>query len=522
MECVKKLTAEEQNEIHSQLFKEDVEKEDKNPIRQLKLCCYKKCFKSSCWFSVVLEIKNEIFCLIDTPNKPEAQHLYNLCCNVIPHFWDVKPCHSAVFTDKVLTKLVELMRLYGNSWSVAHMCVSLPLPEDTMMILLASDPFKDHFTSTHHPKGYTLLHLVIEQKSIIACKAIMRCSDEYNLDPCFHVRDQESLIPIQRATKSNAKECLTYLLKSQSPHEAQQSSSFLRRGNVLDQFRKAIEDKKSDTVKTLLNTDPSLVHVPYVDGSVCLHKTRDHLTMVHLLDNGADDSTRNQENKTPLHAIIRHDHSVSGSSTSYEYKRTTKEKQNCVVALLAHGKCDINSKTNRGMTPLHLAVEGEDIFTLKALIIFGADLSCVNDYGQTPLDMAKQVAYQAAIDLLQSAIDNNQVISAEQVALNHVCFTKPLDDHTAAYASSIGPICTYTSPKKGDRVLCLDGGGIKGLVLIEMLAAIEHISGKRIVDLFDWIIGTSTGGILALALVYTDLSLGGLRSMYLSLKDKIF
>ena len=119
--------------------------------------------------------------------------------------------------------------------------------------------------------------------------------------------------------------------------------------------------------------------------------------------------------------------------------------------------------------------------------------------------MAKQVAYQAAIDLLQSAIDNNQVISAEQVALNHVCFTKPLDDHTAAYASSIGPICTYTSPKKGDRVLCLDGGGIKGLVLIEMLAAIEHISGKRIVDLFDWIIGTSTGGILALALVYSKL-----------------
>ena len=48
----------------------------------------------------------------------------------------------------------------------------------------------------------------------------------------------------------------------------------------------------------------------------------------------------------------------------------------------------------------------------------------------------------------------------------------------------------------------MDGGGIKGLVLIDMLSTIEKITGRRIVDLFDWIIGTSTGGILALALVY--------------------
>lgn len=57
--------------------------------------------------------------------------------------------------------------------------------------------------------------------------------------------------------------------------------------------------------------------------------------------------------------------------------------------------------------------------------------------------------------------------------------------------------------RKGDRVLCLDGGGIRGLILIELLSAIEEITGAKIVDLFDWIIGTSTGGILALAIVYS-------------------
>ena len=68
-----------------------------------------------------------------------------------------------------------------------------------------------------------------------------------------------------------------------------------------------------------------------------------------------------------------------------------------------------------------------------------------------------------------------------------------------------GHMCSGRSPH-GDRVLCLDGGGIKGLILIDMLITIERITNKRITELFDWIIGTSTGGILALAMVYSELN----------------
>ena len=51
-----------------------------------------------------------------------------------------------------------------------------------------------------------------------------------------------------------------------------------------------------------------------------------------------------------------------------------------------------------------------------------------------------------------------------------------------------------------DAVLCLDGGGIRGLVTLVLLDKIETLSGKKITEMFDWIVGTSTGGILALAL----------------------
>lgn len=50
------------------------------------------------------------------------------------------------------------------------------------------------------------------------------------------------------------------------------------------------------------------------------------------------------------------------------------------------------------------------------------------------------------------------------------------------------------------RLLCLDGGGIRGLVLVQMLLEIEQLSQTPISHLFDWIAGTSTGGILALAI----------------------
>ncbi len=50
------------------------------------------------------------------------------------------------------------------------------------------------------------------------------------------------------------------------------------------------------------------------------------------------------------------------------------------------------------------------------------------------------------------------------------------------------------------QILSLDGGGIRGLFSASILAALESDLGITIRDHFDLIVGTSTGGIIALAL----------------------
>ena len=48
-------------------------------------------------------------------------------------------------------------------------------------------------------------------------------------------------------------------------------------------------------------------------------------------------------------------------------------------------------------------------------------------------------------------------------------------------------------------VLCMDGGGVRGLVAITMLQFIEEKSEQELKNVFNFYGGTSTGGILALA-----------------------
>lgn len=75
--------------------------------------------------------------------------------------------------------------------------------------------------------------------------------------------------------------------------------------------------------------------------------------------------------------------------------------------------------------------------------------------------------------------------------------------------------------KKGGRLLCLDGGGIRGLVLVQTLLEIESVLQRSLLDSFDWVAGTSTGGILALGIA-AGKSLKECQALYFRIKEEAF
>src|SRR5690348_1812252 len=58
----------------------------------------------------------------------------------------------------------------------------------------------------------------------------------------------------------------------------------------------------------------------------------------------------------------------------------------------------------------------------------------------------------------------------------------------------------HSAARRPLRVLAIDGGGIRGILPAMLLSDLERRTNRPIIDLFDLIVGTSTGGLVALAL----------------------
>ncbi|XP_065359483.1 85/88 kDa calcium-independent phospholipase A2 isoform X2 [Calliphora vicina] len=120
----------------------------------------------------------------------------------------------------------------------------------------------------------------------------------------------------------------------------------------------------------------------------------------------------------------------------------------------------------------------------------------------------------------------NSVASLNSLGAEDAVSAKATSD-PAMTPSHSNPSLNSTTSQKGDkpycrgRVLCLDGGGIRGLLLVQMLLEIEKLSQTPIVHMFDWIAGTSTGGILALGLGCGK-TMRQCMGLYLRMKEQCF
>ncbi|XP_023935076.1 calcium-independent phospholipase A2-gamma [Bicyclus anynana] len=103
-----------------------------------------------------------------------------------------------------------------------------------------------------------------------------------------------------------------------------------------------------------------------------------------------------------------------------------------------------------------------------------------------------------------------------------------LEDSTTKHVKGIVnealALMGYTGPTKsrGPNILSIDGGGIRGIIAIEILRHLERLTGRRVQDLFDYIVGVSTGAIIAAVISSGVGNLDTANQMYHTLSKQMF
>lgn len=261
--------------------------------------------------------------------------------------------------------------------------------------------------------------------------------------------------------------------------------------------------------------------------------------MVELLFNlGCDLDLVSSTGLTPIHVML------------------VKDRVECLMELICYG-ADCNIGDDDGNTPLHMAVQRDDVDLVRNFIVFGTDVNKKNKQGVTPrhlLSISKGKNKEVILNMLHvsgakrcsasgkgcmagCAVEGGYngkadekwrpLFSLDKIALfddmlcTVVSCSAQLDKgHAHGHGEAVLDL-TDGPTEIGDRVLCLDGGGIRGLVLTQILSAFEEAAETPIKELFDWIGGTSTGGILALGIAVGK-PLPYMRGLYFRLKDQVF
>uniref|UniRef100_A0AAZ3RRB0 phospholipase A2 n=1 Tax=Oncorhynchus tshawytscha TaxID=74940 RepID=A0AAZ3RRB0_ONCTS len=259
----------------------------------------------------------------------------------------------------------------------------------------------------------------------------------------------------------------------------------------------AMKYSEKSCAEAVLDADPGQLQVEdAIYGGTPLHWCKTAEMCRTLLERGCLVNYLSKTGESALHVL------------------TKRGRFDASMVLLTHGG-EPNLKGQDGNTALHLAMKMDHMELIKALIVFGADVEIHNDLGETPGLIAARTS-KGEREEREEGGKREDGGEGETPGLKASLTSKGETDW--GEGSRGKGIDTFLWI---DRLLCLDGGGIKGLVLIQLLISLEKEAGRPIKELFDWVSGTSTGGILALAIVHGK-DMEYLRCLYFRMKEQVF
>ncbi|XP_040892763.1 85/88 kDa calcium-independent phospholipase A2 isoform X2 [Toxotes jaculatrix] len=478
-------------------------------------------------------------CLLMCPETPTVVlRLFQVASeedamNWFPQFaLKLRPFYETLSLKAETTQpIVDCIRNHPD-WSSAHIAVETGLRECLKHNYVQSQ------INTRDASGQTPLHLACERGDAVCVKELLEESQART-----DIKDRNGETPMHCAAKQDSLAIIQVLCSRLCTGVDELNSSgetplhvACRLGRVeavkalLDGGAKcdvpgsigypihsAMKYSEKGCVDEILKADPGQLHAEdSIYGGTPLHWSKTAEMCRILLEHGCEVNYLSKTGESALHIL------------------TKKGRFEAAMVLLTHG-ANANLKGQDGNTALHLAMKMDHMELIKALIVFGADVEIHNDLGETPGLIAARTSKgsnrKILLDMLCS-VGVQRCLPPSPGSPPPISYkAKP---HSIGFedimyvGAAIGAMSKGTSEvdgpkmeKKMDRLLCLDGGGIKGLVLIQMLIALEKAAGRPTRELFDWVAGTSTGGILALAIIHGK-SMEYLRCLYFRMKEQVF
>ncbi|XP_059614992.1 85/88 kDa calcium-independent phospholipase A2 isoform X2 [Phlebotomus argentipes] len=440
---------------------------------------------------------------------------------------------------KTLLPLCKIDHLDNNSSSVYHYAASTT--KDIINILAAKGTVNMNHCNSD---GYTPLHLACLADKPECVKALLLAGADVNISA-------RNISAIYNKKTENASSVAEFLQTNPNKLVTQD----MKHGGTPLHWSSSRE-----VIEALIERGTD-VNALNFDGRTALHimVARNRLDCcVALLAHEADIDLRDKDGNTPLHVAVE------------------KKLVPIVQCLVVFG-CDINMKNKEGKTPRHMvgkdASGSNDDMILYILHSVGAKRCPPNSTkcpagcnatgtynGIPPATPESPESREHIQQMLASTVrgsrpslskcrdlleKQNQIVDTTPVQRGQSVmdallgmFTNKVARAEPALASPDAPLVDVDMPssssppaepektpeeeaEKRGRLLCLDGGGIRGLVLVQMLLEMEKLSQTPISHMFDWMAGTSTGGILALGLA-TGKTMRQCMCLYLRMKDQAF
>uniref|UniRef100_A0A0K0E0A1 phospholipase A2 n=1 Tax=Strongyloides stercoralis TaxID=6248 RepID=A0A0K0E0A1_STRER len=349
-------------------------------------------------------------------------------------------------------------------------------------------------------KGENSIHLA-SRKGNVEC--ISKMFEFGDLSKNINIENENGETPLHLAISNGQVDVVEYLLLFKESDIHYLKIKGFSKGSILEYGRR-IENKNTSIYKclTLLcQSYPELINeVIDKDKNNILHLSTDKLFLQALLSEShtctyIDVNATNRFGLTPIHKAILNDN------------------LSILITLYGYG-CSINNSDPSGDTPLHYAVRSGNIQIVKALLCFNANIKAINNNGESIMCVL-QKSNHSNKDIIKKCLD---LFESQGNIQDH---TDELERFEQSNSMAYQLKKDIENKKHSVNVLSLDGGGVKGMVIIQILLYIEKRLGSDLMKHFDWISGTSTGGIIAIGLA-EEMPLLSIQKLYLRFKDKVF